>query len=130
MREFETMPENGIQCIMNKYEANFLKHNTPEWTWQDVPGYMNQHLGQDSVDTSKFAKLQRPGVGFIHDLPNDYKKFIPKKSDGFRTQETELLNQSIESYIYSVLGAQARTKQSVYGSRASALEHKRFLDRL
>ena len=38
------------------------------------------------------------------------------------TQGTELLNYSIESYIYSVHGAQARTKQSIYGPRASALE--------
>ena len=91
---------------------------------------MNQRLGQDFVDTSKFAKLHGLGVDFIRDLPNDYKKFIPKKSDVLRTQGTELLNQSIESYIYSVLGAQARTKQSIYGSRASALEHKKFLDRL
>ena len=38
---------------------------------------------------------------------------------------TELLNQSIESYIYSVLVAQARTQQSIYGLRASALETQR-----
>ena len=55
-------------------------------------------------------------------MKNDYKKFIPKKSDGLTTQGTELLNHSIESYIYSVLHAQARTKQSIYGPRASSLE--------
>ena len=126
MREFETMPENGIQYIMNKYKANFLKDHTPKWTWQEVSGYKNEHLGQDVVDTSKFTKLHGPGVGFIRDLQNHYKKFIPKKSDGLTTQGTELLNQSIEAYIYSVLGAQARTKQSIYGSRASTLETQSF----
>ena len=55
-------------------------------------------------------------------MKNDYKKFIPKKSDGLTIQGTELLNQSIESYIYSVLGAQASMKQSIYGPRSFALE--------
>ena len=122
MREFETMPENRIQYIMNKYKVNFLKDHTPKRTWQEVTGYKNEHLGQAVVDMKKFTKTYGPGVGFIRDLQNDYKKFIPKKSDGLTTQGTELLNQSIEAYIYSVLGAQARTKQSIYGSRASALE--------
>ena len=57
MREFETMPENGIQYIMNKYKANFLKDHTPKWTWQEVSGYKNEHLGQDVVNTSKFTNL-------------------------------------------------------------------------
>ena len=74
------------------------------------------------MDTSKFTKLHGPGVGFIRDLKNDYKKFVPKISDGLTANGTELLNQSIEAYIYSVLGALARTKQSIYGLRASALE--------
>ena len=92
MREFKTMPENGIQYIMNKYKANFLKDHTPKWTWQEVSGYKNKHLGQYMVDTSKFTKFHGPGVGFIPDLQNDYKKFIPNKSDGLTTQGTELLN--------------------------------------
>ena len=121
--EFETMSENGIQYIMNKYKANFLKYHTPKWTWQEVSGYKNEHLGQDVVDMSKFTNIHGVGgVGSIRDLKNVYKKFIPKKSDGLTTQGTELLNQSIESYIYSVIGAQARTKQSIYGPRASALD--------
>ena len=42
----------------------------------------------------------------------------------------ELLNQSIEAYIYSVLGAQARTKQSIYGYRASALETQKVFTQI
>ena len=77
MWEFETMSENGIQYIMNKYKANILKDHVPKWTWQEVSGYKNEHLGQDVVDTSKFTNLHGPGVGLIRDLKNDYKKFIP-----------------------------------------------------
>ena len=128
MQEFKTMPENGIQYVMNKYKPNFLKDHTPKWTWQEIAGQKNEHLGHDVVDTSKFTKLYGPSVvGFAHDLQNDYKKFIPKKSDGLTTQGTKLLNQSIQAYIHSVLGAQARTKQSIYMSRASALETQKVL---
>ena len=122
MHEFETMSDSEAKYIMNKYKANFLKDHTSKWTWQDVSGYKNEHLGQGVVDSSKFTNLHGPGVGFIRDFKNDYKKFIPKKSDWLTSQGTELLNQSIESYIYSVLGAQAKTKQSIYGPRASSLE--------
>ena len=79
MQEFETMSENGIQYIMNKYKANFLKDHIPKWTWQEVSGYKNKHLGQGVVDTSKFKNYYGPGVSLIRDLKNDYKKFIPKK---------------------------------------------------
>ena len=45
---------------------------------------------------------------------NDYKRFIPVKSDGFTKIGTQYLNQSIESYLYTILGAQAKTRQSMY----------------
>ena len=34
----------------------------------------------------------------------------------------QYLNQSIESFVYSILGSQAKTKQSIFSNRASALE--------
>ena len=79
-------------------------------------------MGQDAVDINKYGHKQGPGVGFIKDLENDHKKFVPKVSNGLTIKGTELLNQSIEAYIYGVLGAQARTKQSIYGFKSSALE--------
>ena len=62
------------------------------------------------------------GPGQLRDVQNDYKKFVPKISTGLIKKGTELLNHSIEAYIYSILGAQARTRQSIVSSRASALE--------
>ena len=122
MKEFETLQDNEIQDILNKFKAGFIKDHTPKLDLARSFGYKNEHLGQGVIDTSKFKRLYGPGVGLIRDLQNDYKKFVPKVSDGLTIQGTELLNHSIESYIYSVLGAQARTKQSIYGPGASALE--------
>ena len=121
MREFQELPENKIQFIMDKYKANFLQNHIPKRTWQEITNYKNEHLGQDVVGFDKY-KTYNHSVGSTRDLKNDYKKFIPKDSDGLTKNGAELLNQSIEAYIYSVLGAQARTKQNIYGYRASALE--------
>ena len=39
----------------------------------------------------------------------DWKKFIRKKSDGLTKTGQLLLQKAVESYVYAVLGAQART---------------------
>ena len=70
------------------------------------------------------------GAWRIRDLKNDFKKFIASKSNGFTKKGTELINQSIEAFIYCILGAQARTKQSIYGERASALETQKVFRQL
>ena len=44
------------------------------------------------------------------------------KSDGITKQEAELLLQSIEAYLYAILGSQATSKQSIISNRASSLE--------
>ena len=84
---------------MNKYNANFLKDHAPKWTWQEVTGYNKEHQEQDVVDMNKYGHKHGPGVGFIRDVKNDFKKFVPKVSNGLTIRGTELLNQSIEAYI-------------------------------
>ena len=109
MQKFKALPESEIKYVINKYKANFLKDHTPKRTRQEMTGYNNEHLGQDVVGCSKYQKTYGPGVGLIRDVQNDYRKFIPKKSDGSTIKGTKLLNESIEAYIYSLLGAQAKT---------------------
>ena len=60
---------------------------------------------------------------------NDYKKYIPIKSDGFTKIGIQYLNQSIEAFIYSILGSQARTKQSIFSYRASHWKHKKNFEK-
>ena len=92
MQKLKTTPEIKIKILMSKYNANFLKDHTPKWTWQEMTGYKNEHLGQDVVGFSKNQKTRGPGVGLIRDVQNDYKNFIPKISDGLTIKGTELLN--------------------------------------
>ena len=53
---------------------------------------------------------------------NDYKRYVPVKSNGLTKIGIQYINESIEAFIYSILRSQARTKQSIYSNRASALE--------
>ncbi len=52
----------------------------------------------------------------------DYEKFIATTTDGLTKIGQRLLQQSIESYVYAVLGAQAKTKWSIVGEGAKSLQ--------
>ena len=54
--------------------------------------------------------------------PNNYKKFIATTTDGLTKIGQKLLQQSIESYVYAVLGAQAKTRWSIVEERAKSLQ--------
>ena len=112
---------NGDDKTFYKFNAGFLKDHYPKWTYQEIMKIKNEHLGQDTVGVDKWKRYQH-GPGQIRDTQNDYKKFVPTISDGLTKNGTELLNQSIEAYLYAILGAQARTRQSIVSNRASALE--------
>ena len=59
---------------------------------------------------------------FPSSLQSDYKRYIPVTSNGLTKIGIQYLNESIEAFIYSILGSQARTKQSIYSIQGSALE--------
>jgi hypothetical protein len=56
---------------------------------------------------------------------SDYLSFIVNESNGFTKLGAELLQESIESFVYAVLGAQANTRWSIEGSGAKALQTQR-----
>ena len=53
---------------------------------------------------------------------NDYKKSIATTTDGLTKIGQKLLQQSIESYVYAVLGAQAKTRWPIVGEGAKSLQ--------
>ena len=56
------------------------------------------------------------------DVEIDYKTLIPKTSPGLTKVEQKLFQQSIEAFVYSVLGAQAKTRWSITGQGAKSLQ--------
>ena len=120
----------GDDSTYHKFNASFLKDHIPKWTWQEIRNYKNEHLGQDVDSMETGWRGYKHGPGQLRDVQNDYKKFIPKISTGLIKKGTELLNHSIEAYIYSILGAQARTRQSIVSGTASALETQKVFRKI
>ena len=56
------------------------------------------------------------------DVENDYKTLIPKTSRGLTKVGQKLFQQSIEAFVYSVLGVQAKTRWSITGKGAKSLQ--------
>ena len=120
MRELTIMTSTQADNFLRRYNATFLKDHIPKWTWQELLHTEDPERGVTKQDDYRLQN--HPGTGSIRDPQNDYKKFIPKISNGITKKGTELINQSIESYLYCILGAQSRAKQPIISNRASALE--------
>ena len=57
-----------------------------------------------------------------YNVENDYKILIPKTSRGLTRVGQKLFQQSIEAFVYSVLGVQAKTRWSITGQGAKSLQ--------
>jgi hypothetical protein len=63
------------------------------------------------------------GAGPLSD--SDYLSFIAEKSNGFTKLGVELIQESIESYVYAMLESQANTRWSIEGNGPKALQTQR-----
>ena len=94
----------GDFSIIDKFGARFLKKHIPKWTWQEILQKKREFGSSKAVGTDPWKTYQH-GPGQLRDTNNDYKKFVPRISNGLTKNGTELLNQSIEAYLYAILGA-------------------------
>ena len=66
----------------------------------------------------------------VNDSDTDWMKFIKDDSDGLTKTGQVLLQSAIESYVYSVLGAQAQTRWPIVGQGAKSLQTQQIFHRL
>ena len=66
----------------------------------------------------------------VNDSDNDWMKFIKDDSDGLTKTGQVLLQSAIESYVYSVLGAQAQTRWPIVGQGSKLLQTQQIFHRL
>ena len=62
----------------------------------------------------------------VNDSDNDWVKFIKDDSDGLTKTGQVLLQSAIESYVYSVLGAQAQTRWPVLDKVRNRYKHSKY----
>ena len=74
------------------------------------------------------------GIYFVRNdqgADKQFEYFVPNYSQGLTRAGLAGINQSIEAYCYSILGAQARTRSTIHGVSSGAIETQReFLDRI
>ena len=100
------------------------------WTTQ---GYHPTGRGPNAgyYDGSHMSFQRGPGkyhVDFIQQDPNtDWNTFILDKPQGFTHPGVERLNDSIRTYVWAILGAQAQTRTRVIGEGTAFDAQKQFL---
>ena len=90
-------------------------------------------VNDSDTDWMKFIKddSDTDWMKFIKDdSDTDWMKFIKDDSDGLTKTGQILVQSAIESYVYSVLGAQAQTRWPIVGQGAKSLQTQQIFHRL
>ena len=140
MKRFLRSPEK-LKTHMTDKHFEFVQKHIPveyKWSWKfeqtrEVYWLFLKKLKERHIVIKKwystkskyggqigFHYLQREGRT-IKSL-NDYQLFIAQKSNGLTALGQLLFQQSIESFVYSVLGAQAQTRWSIVDEGAKSLQ--------
>ena len=86
------------------------KHNIKDW-------YLNKSKYGGQIGFQNLQRRERT----IQSL-DDYKLFVASESDGLTALGQLLFQQSIESFVYSILGAQASTRWAIVSEGAKSLQ--------
>ena len=98
---------------------------------EEINTWLSKQKDKSKIRNYKYSENDRGEVTGISyqkitgQTPNDvtdYEKFIATKTDGLTKIGQRLLQQSIESYVYAVLGAQVKTRWSIVGEGAKSLQ--------
>ena len=127
-----------LESYLGESEYRYIQKQIPIkkiWTQKSIPGSKeipshwlkrqpNKHnirnigyLGFAKYGGSTGIKYEEVTM-IMHKSDNDWMSFIQEKSEGFTEKVALLLQEAVESYVYSVLGAQARTCFKIVGAGA------------
>ena len=147
MKRFLRQPDNMSKYI-TKDMKKLIMDNKPEvykWTKEfhsgrEQLGYWIAKQPRGSIKNAKVVmgngnsgqlgiSYMKKGAQTIKSL-DDYKLFIAEKSDGLTKTGQLLFQQSVESYVYCVLGAQASTRWSIVSQGARSLQTQEVFKKL
>ena len=147
MKRFTRQPSKMSKYITQEIETLVLNNKPVVYKWTKEFHSGREQLGywvsKQSRGTIKDARvvMSRNGAGqigisymkrgtqTIRSL-EDYKLFIATKSNGLTKTGQLLFQQSVESYVYCVLGAQASTRWPVVGRDAMSLQTQEVFKKL
>ncbi len=104
------------------WEDAFYKTNMTLSEWYEWAKSRDPKVRNYSYDKRKGGIRYQKLSGTRNGQPNDYRRFIAHKTSGLTKIGQKLLQQSIQSYVYAVLGAQAKTRWPIVGEGAKSLQ--------
>ena len=113
--KFEYTREN----ISLWYRQHPNRHNIRNYRYR----MSKNHTGVLGIDYQEVSKVE-------NNSDTDWMCFIKEDSDGLTKTGQKLFQLSLESYVYSVLGAQAQTRWPIVGQGAKSLQTQEIFHRL
>ncbi len=128
-----------LERYISRVPNTIRKHKPTSDVWTDafyqgskeILTWLSEQKDRNKIRNYKYHKNPRGVITGItyqkvtdqspNDI-NDYEKFIATTTDGLTQIGQKLLQQSVESYVYAVLGAQAKTRWPIVGEGAKFLQ--------
>ena len=147
MRRFIRQPSKMSKYITREMESIVLNNKPVVYKWtkefhsgREQLGYWLSKQPRGTIRDARVAMLSngmgqlgisymKRGAQTIRSL-EDYKLFIASKSNGLTKTGQLLFQQSIESFVYCVLGAQADTRWPIVGRGAMSLQTQEVFKKL
>ena len=101
------------------YSQQPNRHNIRNYRYR----MSKNHTGVLGIDYQEVSKIE-------NNSDTDWIRFIKEDSDGLTQTGQKLFQLAIESYVYCVLGAQARTRWPIVGQGAKSLQTQEIFHRL
>ncbi len=128
-----------LERYISRVPNTIKKHKPTSDVWTDafyqgskeILTWLSEQKDRNKIRNYKYHKNPRGVITGItyqkvtNQSPNDisdYEKFIATTTDGLTQIGQKLLQQSVESYVYAVLGAQAKTRWPIVGEGAKSLQ--------
>ena len=147
MRRFTRQPSKMLKYITPEMETLVLNNKPLVYKWtkefhsgREQLGYWISKQPRGTVKDARVVmssnnmgqigiSYMKCGTQTIGSL-EDYKLFIATKSNGLTKTGQLLFRQSVESYVYCVLGAQANTRWLIVGRGAMSLQTQEVFKKL
>ncbi len=138
MNRFLTYPSK-LERYVSRLPNSVKRHKPTNDVWtkayhqgsEELLTWLSEQKDRHKIRNYRYSKNARGTVtGITYEKitgqspkdVNDYKMFIATTTDGLTKIGQKLLQQSVESYVYAVLGAQASLRFPIVGEGAKSLQ--------
>ena len=132
--DLKKLIKNNLQ-VKKIWKRKFVR------TKENLSLWYSQHPNRQNIRNYRYL-MTRNNTGVLgieydeidqvlpKDEQNDWAAFVKEDSDGLTKTGQKLLEMAVESYVYSILGAQAQTRWSIVGQGAKSLQTQDIFHRL